>query len=122
MSQAPILVQVVVQHLADQSEPGKYAFAYHITIENRGPETVQLISRKWLIVDGNQRQKEVQGSGVIGEQPLIQPGESYQYSSGVILDTEVGTMQGSYQMSLETGEMFDAPIPPFLLAAPGAVH
>ncbi|MCB1667749.1 MAG: Co2+/Mg2+ efflux protein ApaG [Porticoccaceae bacterium] len=124
MSECPIQVHVDTQYLPDQSEPtkGKHAFAYRITIENIGSETSQLISRKWLITDANQSRKEVQGIGVVGEQPIIPPGQHYQYTSGVVLDTEVGTMEGYYQMVTESGEAFDAPIPPFLLAVPGSVH
>ena len=124
MSECPIQVQVTTQYLPDQSEPSKglHAFAYHITIENCGEETAQLVSRKWLITDANQSRKEVQGMGVIGEQPVIHPGKKYQYTSGVVLETEVGTMEGYYQMVSETGEEFDAPIPVFLLAVPGAIH
>jgi len=124
MSDNPIVVHVATQYLSDQSEPknSKHAFAYHITIENQGVETAQLISRKWLITDANQARKEVQGMGVIGEQPIIPPGKKYQYTSGVVLDTEVGTMEGHYQMVSESGEEFDAPIPAFLLAVPGAIH
>ena len=124
MSECPIQVHVDTQYLPDQSEPtkDKHAFAYRITIENIGSETSQLISRKWLITDANQSRKEVQGIGVVGEQPIIPPGQHYQYTSGVVLDTEVGTMEGYYQMVTESGEAFDAPIPPFLLAVPGSVH
>lgn len=124
MSDCPIQVHVKTRYLPEQSEPSKglHAFAYHITIQNNGSEASQLISRKWLITDGNQTRKEVQGMGVIGEQPVIAPGDHYQYTSGVILETEVGTMEGYYQMVSESGESFDAPIAPFLLAVPGAVH
>lgn len=124
MKECPIQIQVASKYLPDQSEPSKglHMFAYHITIENHGDESAQLISRKWLITDANESCKEVQGMGVIGEQPVILPGDNYQYSSGVVLDTEVGTMEGHYQMVSESGEEFDAPIPAFLLAVPGAVH
>jgi ApaG protein len=86
------------------------------------PEAAQLLSRHWVIVDANQERKEVKGMGVIGEQPLIAAGESYSYSSGVVLDTPVGTMEGSYQLVDKNGDPFDAPIQPFLLSTPNAVH
>lgn len=110
--------------MADQSQPdqGKYAFTYHITIENHGSVPVQLISRHWIIVDGNEKRQEVKGLGVVGEQPRLEPGESFSYRSGVVLQTPVGTMQGSYQFSTDAGETFDIPIAPFLLAAPGVIH
>lgn len=119
-----ISVRVTTEYLPRQSVPsqGKYAFAYHIRIENRGEEAVRLLSRHWIITDGNARVKEVRGPGVVGETPRIEPGDDYRYSSSVLLDTEVGTMEGSYQMISDQGETFDAMIPPFLLAAPGAVH
>lgn len=119
-----IIVQVTPEYLADQSIPEKdqYTFAYHIRIENCGDETARLISRHWIITDGNAHVKEVQGPGVVGEQPLIAPGKSYEYTSGVTLDTQVGTMEGSYQMVANTGDQFDAPISPFRLSVPGAVH
>ena len=124
MNTQPIVVSVETEYLSHQSQPedDRYAFAYHITIENCGAETAQLLSRHWVIVDANQERKEVKGMGVIGEQPLIAAGESYSYSSGVVLDTPVGTMEGSYQLVDETGEPFDAPIRPFLLSTPNAVH
>lgn len=119
-----IEVTAKVQYLANQSQPGnnRFAFAYHITIANHGSEPAQLISRHWIITDANEARQEVQGIGVVGEQPTILPGDAYRYTSGVVLDTEVGTMEGSYQMRDNDGEMFDAPIRPFLLAAPGVLH
>ena len=89
---------------------------------NRGGQAARLLSRHWIITDGNSRVQEVRGSGVVGETPRIEPGETHQYSSSVILDTEVGTMEGSYQMISDDGESFEAQIAPFLLAVPGAVH
>ncbi len=120
----PIEITARVQYLPDQSQPGnsRFAFAYHITIANHGSEPAQLISRHWIITDANEARQEVQGIGVIGQQPTILPGDAYRYTSGVVLDTEVGTMEGSYQMLSHDGEMFDAPIRPFLLAAPGVLH
>lgn len=119
-----IVVQVTTEYLPRQSEPekGQYAFTYHIRIENHGDEAARLLSRHWIITDGNSRIKEVRGPGVVGQTPRIEPGEHHHYSSGVVLDTEVGTMEGSYQMISDSGETFDAIITPFLLAVPGAVH
>ena len=124
MTDCPIEVSVATEYLPRQSQPNKkqYAFAYHITIANHGHQSAQLISRHWIITDGNESRQEVQGQGVVGKQPLITPGETYQYSSGVILETEIGTMSGTYHMLSETGETFDAPIPTFLLAVPNAIH
>lgn len=117
-------VSVTTQYLPAQSEPAqnRYAFAYEVTISNRGTLAAQLLSRHWLITDGNGKRQEVQGPGVVGEQPLIPPGDSYVYSSGTLLETQVGSMQGSYQMQAEDGHDFDAPIAPFRLAVPGVLH
>jgi ApaG protein len=119
-----IVVVVTPGYLPEQSDPANssYAFAYHVSIENQGDEVAQLISRHWLITDGNAHTKEVQGPGVVGEQPVIAPGQAHRYTSGVTLDTTVGTMEGSYQMALDSGETFDVPIPAFLLSVPGSVH
>lgn len=119
-----LTVKVSPEYLPRQSSTTRsiYAFAYHITIQNLGTKPAQLISRHWIITDGYNRVKEVKGEGVIGEQPRIEPGASYRYSSGVVLDTETGTMEGSYQMRTDDGRMFDVAIPPFLLAAPGSIH
>ena len=119
-----IVVEVTPEYLPGQSEPdnNKFTFAYHIAIRNLGDTPAQLISRHWVITDGNAKIKEVQGPGVVGEKPLIAPGQSFRYSSGVVLDTEVGTMEGSYQMVSDQGETFDAKIPAFLLSVPGRVH
>lgn len=119
-----IVVLVTTEYLPRQSEPeqGKYAFAYHIRIENHGSEAAKLLSRHWIITDGNSRVKEVRGPGVVGETPRIEPGDHYEYSSSAILETEAGTMEGSYQMVNDNGESFTADIPPFLLAVPGAIH
>ncbi|HAD08186.1 MAG TPA: Co2+/Mg2+ efflux protein ApaG [Porticoccaceae bacterium] len=121
---SPIEVSVVTEYLPRQSEPLKqqFAFAYHITISNHGNKAAQLVSRHWIITDGNEATQEVQGLGVVGEQPMINPGESYRYTSGVILETEIGTMSGTYHMLCETGVSFDAPIPTFLLAVPNAIN
>ena len=120
----PVHIDVKTQYMPAQSSPkeNRYAFAYTITITNQGKQTVQLISRHWLITDGNNRIQEVRGEGVVGEQPFIEPGESYRYTSGAMLDTAVGSMEGSYRMTNAAGESFDAPIAPFILTQPGALH
>jgi len=124
MADCEITVTVETEYLPLQSVPAQqqYAFAYHITIENTGDEPAQLIARHWIITDGNQARQEVQGLGVVGQQPFIAPAESYQYTSGAVLETKVGTMSGSYHMVSESGDSFEAPIPTFLLAVPNAVN
>ncbi len=119
-----ININVESQYMDEQSSPAndRYAFAYTITISNKGNEPVQLLTRHWLITDGNNNVQEVRGEGVVGEQPIINPGSSYRYSSGALLDTAVGTMEGSYHMQSQSGQQFDAPIAPFPLIRPGAVH
>jgi len=117
-------VKVLPEYLPEQSEPdgAQYLFAYHITITNIGTMAAQLISRRWLITDANEQVEEVMGEGVVGNQPWVSPGNSFEYSSFCILDTPVGTMQGSYQMVAEDGTTFEADIPEFMLAAPGTLH
>jgi len=112
------------QYLADQSdEPaGRFVFAYTITLRNTGSISAQLISRHWIITDANNQTQEVKGLGVVGEQPLLAPGESYQYTSGAAIATPVGTMRGTYQMVAEDGTRFDAPIPEFTLSIPRTLH
>ena len=124
MNKEAIKVVVETEYLPYQSSPEKkqYAFAYHITLSNAGHIDAQLISRHWIIVDGNGVRREVKGMGVVGEQPLISPGESYQYSSGAVLETVVGTMQGSYHMQGENGQGFEVDIPLFSLALPNALN
>jgi ApaG protein len=119
-----ITVTAESQYLADQSKPedGRYVFAYHITIRNTGSMPAQLISRHWIIKDADAHVQEVRGLGVVGHQPLLQPGESFEYSSGCILTTPVGTMRGSYQMAAEDGAQFEAPIAEFALAMPRVLH
>ena len=119
-----IRVHVATQYVDEQSEPSidRYVFAYTITIENLGDIEAQLISRHWIITDANGKVQEVQGDGVVGEQPRLDPGESYRYSSGAVLETPVGSMQGSYRMKAGDGIDFDAPIAPFTLAVPGMLH
>lgn len=116
-------ITVETQYLENQiPDKDKYAFAYKIAIHNNSQQSVQLINRYWLITDGNGEKTEVQGAGVIGEQPRIKPNTSFQYTSGAILDTPVGTMQGYYEMQQEDGELFQAPINIFSLAVPNAVN
>jgi ApaG protein len=117
-------VSVTTRYLAAQSQPeqSRYAFSYTVTIVNNGELPAQLLSRHWIITDGDGRVQEVRGAGVIGQQPHIEPGASHTYSSGTVMTTQVGTMQGSYQMLAEDGKRFDATIAPFRLAVPGALH
>jgi ApaG protein len=117
-------IQVRTQFLSQQSDPANasYAFAYTITITNLRDEPVQLLSRHWIITDQNNKVEEVQGNGVVGQQPLIAPGQSYQYSSGAVIQTETGDMKGSYTMVTASGERFFAPIPLFVLAVPHMLH
>lgn len=117
-------VSVVTEYLSFQSQPedNHYVFAYHITITNQSLVDVKLLTRHWVIIDANQQRQEVNGIGVIGEQPHIASGDSYHYSSGVVLNTPVGTMHGSYQLEDATGNTIEAPIHPFLLAMPNKVH
>ncbi|MDD2049922.1 Co2+/Mg2+ efflux protein ApaG [Pseudomonas putida] len=117
-------VSVVTRFLKEQSDPEneRFAFAYTITVQNNGLLPAKLMSRHWLITNGDGQVEEVKGAGVIGQQPLIEPGKSHTYSSGAVISSQVGTMQGSYQMVAEDGKRFDATIAPFRLAVPGALH
>jgi len=119
-----IRVQVKVMFLPDQSVPraNQYLFAYTIKITNVGEETAQLLSRHWIITDAEGRVKEVRGPGVVGNQPVIEPGTSYEYSSYCPLETNVGSMHGSYTMVRPDGELFEARIAPFTLAVPNALN
>jgi len=119
-----IRISVRPFYLDEQSAPdqGRYVFAYQVKIENRGGETVQLRSRHWRITDAMGRTQEVRGDGVVGEQPVLAPGESFEYTSGTPLATESGIMVGSYEMVTETGESFEAAIPAFSLDAPHAAR
>jgi ApaG protein len=103
-------------------ENNRYVFAYTITITNAGNVPAQLVSRHWIITDANNQVQEVRGLGVVGEQPLLRPNESFQYTSGTAIATPVGTMRGSYQMVAEDGRQFDAPIPEFTLSVPRVLH
>ncbi len=119
-----IQIDVDTQYLQDQSDPGqdRYVFAYTIDITNLSEQPVKLLKRHWRITDDNNRVEEVIGEGVVGQQPEIPPGQSFQYTSGAIISTEIGTMQGSYEMLDANGDTFKAPIPAFLLAPPHTVH
>ena len=119
-------IQIAVEtlYLADQSEPGgeRYVFAYTVTIRNAGAQPARLVNRHWIITDANGKVQEVQGSGVVGEQPNILPGQQHRYSSGAVIETPVGTMEGSYGMRSDDGAQFRAEIPRFRLAVPGVLH
>jgi ApaG protein len=122
--QSGIDIKVSTQYLTQQSDPARssYAFAYTITITNRRELPVRLLSRHWIITDQNNKVEEVRGSGVVGQQPVIAPGQSYQYSSGAVIHTETGDMKGSYTMQCSSGAQFDATIPLFVLAVPHMLH
>ena len=119
-----IRVEVETSYLDEQSDPHehRYVFAYTITIRNDGPTPARLLTRHWVITDANGKVQEVRGDGVVGEQPYLEPGQGFRYSSGAVIETPVGAMQGSYQRVSDDGLAFDAPIPPFRLAIPGVLH
>ena len=119
-----IEVQVATRYLDDQSQPNtrRYVFAYTVTLRNTGQVPAKLLSRRWLITDAEGKVQEVQGPGVVGEQPHMAPGEGFEYTSGAVLETAVGTMQGSYQMLADDGTHFDAEIPRFTLSIPRTLH
>ena len=119
-----VAVSSQTQYVPDQSdeENSRFVFAYTITIRNEGSVAAQLVSRHWIITDGRNQVQEVRGLGVVGAQPLIRPGESYEYTSGAAIATPVGTMKGSYQMVAEDGTHFDAQIPEFTLSVPRVLH
>ena len=119
-----IEIDVSTNFVDDQSDPDddRYVFAYTITIANRGSVAAKLMSRHWVITDGNGKVQEVSGDGVVGEQPHLNPGEQFRYSSGAVLETPVGSMQGKYRMQADNGLHFDAPIPAFTLAVPGLIN
>ncbi|WP_337013162.1 Co2+/Mg2+ efflux protein ApaG [Pantoea sp. AS142] len=121
---ARVSVHVQSQYVASQSSPDddRYVFAYTITIRNLGRSSVQLLGRYWLITNGNGRETEVQGEGVVGEQPHITPGNEFQYTSGAVLETPMGTMQGHYVMVDEQGDTFHVEIPVFRLAIQTHIH
>ncbi|MEO8011822.1 MAG: Co2+/Mg2+ efflux protein ApaG [Dokdonella sp.] len=117
-----IAVHVETDFLDDQSKPtdNRYVFSYTITIENRGTMAARLLTRHWIITDGNGQIREIRGDGVVGVQPLLGPGEDYEYNSGTVLETSVGTMHGTYRMWCDDGSYFDAVIAPFSLASPAS--
>ena len=119
-----IHIDVDTAFLNDQSDPSdaRYVFAYTITIRNRGRLPAQLLTRRWVITDANGKVQQVEGEGVVGEQPRIMPGKSHRYSSGAVLETPVGTMEGSYEMVDDEGISFDASIPLFRLTVPGILN
>jgi ApaG protein len=117
-------VQVETRFVPDQSKPhdNRYVFAYTVTLHNAGDVAARLLTRHWVITDANGKVEEVRGEGVVGDQPWMRPGDRYQYSSGAVLDTAVGTMRGSYQMLADDGTHFETPIPPFTLSIPRTLH
>ena len=119
-----ITVEVVTRYLDDQSQPQgrRFVFAYTVLIRNRGEVAARLMTRQWLITDADGKTQEVEGPGVVGEQPHLAPGESFEYTSGAVLETSVGTMQGRYRMLADDGTQFDANIPRFTLSIPRTLH
>jgi ApaG protein len=119
-----IRVDVSTNYVDDQSKPdeSRYFFSYTITIRNDGEVPARLLTRHWVITDANGKVQEVRGEGVVGEQPYLRPGQGFRYSSGAVIETPVGAMQGSYQMLGDDGAQFDAQIAPFTLAMPGMLH
>jgi ApaG protein len=119
-----IRVEVETSYIEEQSDPRdkRFVFSYTITIRNEGNVPARLLTRHWIITDANGNVKETRGDGVVGEQPYLKPGQGFRYSSGAVIETPVGTMQGSYQMIGDDGRHFDAPIAPFRLAMPGVLH
>jgi ApaG protein len=119
-----ISVSTQTRYISDQSDESipRYVFAYTITIRNTGSVPAQLISRHWVITDANKQVQEVRGLGVVGAQPLLKPGEHFEYTSGTALATPIGTMRGEYQMAAEDGTQFEAPIPEFTLTVPRVLH
>ncbi len=126
MNEPKYSVEVTAQafYLADQSdeENDQYVFAYTIRITNTGSVTAKLISRHWIITDADNQVQEVRGVGVVGEQPVLEPGQSFEYTSGSSLSTAVGTMRGTYHLTAEDGTRFDAAIPEFTLSVPRVIH
>ena len=119
-----INVDVDTLYIESESSPvnSQYVFAYTITITNDGTEAAKLMTRHWVITDANGHIEEVRGNGVVGEQPYLKPGEGFQYTSGAVLKTPVGTMSGSYRMVTDNGSNFDADIPEFILSSPRTLH
>ena len=117
-------VEVQARYLEDQSEPDqdRYVFAYTVRVQNRGSVAAKLLGRHWIITDARGQVREVDGEGVVGQQPRLEPGEAFEYTSGAVLDTDIGTMRGSYRMVAEDGTPFEAPIPAFTLTVPRTLH
>ncbi len=126
MSDNPYRIEVEVEpaYIAEQSDPqnGNYVFSYTVTIKNTGDIPAKLLTRHWIITDGDGQVQEVKGDGVIGEQPYLKPGEGFRYTSGTFMNTPVGAMRGSYQMVADDGVHFDAEIPSFTLSVPNVLH
>lgn len=119
-----IKIEIATRFLPNQSDPEshRFVFSYEITITNENNQAVKLLSRRWVVTDGNEHVQEIEGEGVVGEQPVIQAHDSYKYTSGTVLATHVGSMFGHYSMETAEGEPFNAPIPAFTLAQPNALH
>lgn len=119
-----ITIHVETAYIEAQSAPDdeQYAFSYTITIHNTGTEAAKLLTRHWVITDANGKVEEVRGEGVVGEQPYLKPGEAFRYTSGAMLDTPVGSMEGEYELVDDEGTHFLAPVPPFSLAVPNKLH
>lgn len=119
-----IAIEVDTRYLEDQSQPDRqrYVFAYTVRIRNDGPVPARLLGRHWLITDAKGKTEEVEGEGVVGEQPYLEPGDAFQYTSGAVIRTELGFMRGSYRMLADDGTAFEAPIPAFTLTVPRTLH
>lgn len=119
-----IRIDVLTRFLSEQSTPeeGRYVFSYTIRIRNDGAVPARLLARHWIITDDNGKVQEVRGEGVVGEQPWLRPGDEFEYTSGAVLETALGTMRGSYQMLADDGTSFDAPIAAFTLSVPRILH
>jgi ApaG protein len=119
-----IAIDVATRFVPEESAPesGRFVFAYTVTIRNDGDAPARLVSRHWIITDGNGRVQEVRGEGVVGEQPRLEPGQAFEYTSGAVLETGEGSMHGSYRMQDDDGSGFDAPIAPFALRMPRTLH
>lgn len=117
-------VSVTTQYLGQQSDPAasRYVFSYTITVKNTGTVKAQLIARHWIIKDANDKEEQVRGLGVVGYQPLLEPGQQFEYTSGAVLETPFGSMRGTYLCVAEDGEQFNAPIPEFVLSLPRTLH
>jgi len=124
MAQYALTIDVATRFLDEQSAPdeNRSAFAYTIRIRNTGDVPARLVTRHWIIRDANGKVQEVRGDGVVGEQPWLRPGDDFEYTSGAVLETNVGTMRGSYQLIADDGTRFDAPIAPFTLSVPRTLH